>query len=481
MRVTWPPARRRVRAAAAPDPPRRAARLSRGLRRHGRSVAVVVVGRCLTVAGSVVGLRLLTEYLPPETFGRYKLALAGLSLIAGIAVRPFIQYAMRAYHDVVVGGGLHQFLTRSARSFGAYVAALGLAVAAAGWVLTRGGGRLGPAVPALLGAVLALQALVERDRALSITRGRQGAAESVGVGLAWLIPVAVAGSVLVGESLSVVLAAHAGALGLLLAPLPARGRGTGGDRGAPGAADATDATDAAGSAWTFAWPLMAAGCLSWLAHESDRFILGYYHGAGAVGLYAAAYGLASAPFTAAASAAAQVMLPVAFAASARAGGDAVPAAPRSVFAGALLVGAGGVCVVWLAGDRIAGLLLAESYRSAAPDLMVWIALGYACFGAATCLDLAAFGAKRTVFVMIASGAAAVTNVGLDLLLVPARGATGAAVATAAALCVYLLCMGGLLRAARTGSGAGGGPVRLSQLGRAAGAGTHRAGADREHG
>ena len=415
-------------------------------------------------------MRLLTEYLPPETFGSYKLALAGVSLIAGIAVRPFIQYAMRAYHDAVVGGGPHRFLTRSARSFAAYVAALGLAVAAAGWVLTRGGGRLGPAVPALLGVVLVLKALVDRVRALSVTRGRQGAAESVGVGLAWLIPVAVAGSVLVGESLSVVLAAHAGALGLLLllALRPARGRETGGDRGAPGAADAADATDAYGSAWTFAWPLMAAGCLSWLAHESDRFILGYYHGAGAVGLYAAAYGLASAPFTAAAGAAAQVMLPVAFAASARAGGDAVPAAPRSVFAGALLVGAGGVCVVWLAGDRIAGLLLAESYRAAAPDLMVWIALGYACFGAATCLDLAAFGAKRTVFVMIASGAAAVTNVGLDLLLVPARGATGAAVATAAALCVYLLCMAGLLRAARTGSGA-------------AGAGTQRAGADREHG
>ena len=425
-------------------------------------------------------MRLLTEHLPPETFGRYKLALAGVSLIAGIAVRPFIQYAMRAYHDAVVGGGLHRFLTRSARSFGAYVAALGLAVAAAGWVLTRGGGRLGPAVPALLGAVLALQALVERDRALSITRGRQGAAESVGVGLAWLIPVAVAGSALVGESLFVVLAAHAGALALLLlAPRLAHGRGTGGDRGAPGAANA--AAGAAGSAWTFAWPLVAAGCLSWLAHESDRFILGYYHGAGAVGLYAAAYGVASAPFTAAAGAAAQVMLPVVFAVSARPGGDAAPAAPRSVLAGALLVGAGGVCVVWLAGDRIAGLLLAESYRAAAPDLLVWIALGYACFGAAICLDLTAYGAKRTVFVMIASGAAAVTNVGLDLLLVPARGATGAAVATAAALCVYLLCMAGLLRAARTGFGAGGGPVRPSQPGRAAGAGTHRAGADREHG
>ena len=49
--------------------------------------------------GTAVGLRLLTEQLAPETLGRYKLALAGVSLVAGILVRPFIQYAMRAWHD----------------------------------------------------------------------------------------------------------------------------------------------------------------------------------------------------------------------------------------------------------------------------------------------------------------------------------------------------------------------------------------------
>ena len=475
VRVTCPPARRRARAVAAPGPPRRAGRLSRGLRRHGRSVAAVVVGRCLTVAGSMAGVRLLTEHLTPETFGRYKLALAGVSLIAGIAVRPFLQYAMRAYHDAAARGGLHRFLRRFGRSFGAYAAVLGLVVAVAGRVLIRDGGRLGPAAPALIGAVLALQALVERDRALSITRGRQGAAESVGVGLSWLIPIAVAGFVLLGESLSVVLAAHACVLVLLLlAPRLAGGRRAGDDdrRASP-----TDVAGdgAAGAAWTFAWPLVVAGCLSWLVHESDRFVLGYYHGAGAVGLYAAAYGLASAPFTAVAGAAAQVMQPVVFAASARAGRDGAPAASRPVLAGALLAGAGGVCVVWLSGDWIARLLLAEGYRSAAPELLVWIAAGYACFGAAMCLDLAAFGAKRTVFVMIACGVAAVTNVGLDLLLVPAHGAAGAAAATAAALCAYLLCMAGLVMpGARPGCGAAGGSMRPPRPGRAAGGGAHPA-------
>ena len=62
-----------------------------------------------------------------------------------------------------------------------------------------------------------------------------------------------------------------------------------------------------------------------------------------------------------------------------------------------------------------------------------------------CFDLAAYGAGRTTSVMIASGVASVANVGLDLLLVPAHGAAGAAWATAASLSAYLLCMAGLFR------------------------------------
>ena len=388
-------------------------------------------------------MRLSTEYLSPEVFGRYKLALAGISLITGILVRPFIQHAMRAYHDAAARGGQERFLKRARRSFAGYAGGLGLASAAAGWLLVGDGRWPGPAAPVLVAAVLALQALVEHDRALSITAGRQGAAERIGVGVSWLVPIAIAAAARTRESLPVILAAHAGVLGLMLAAVRLRG-GPGGDleRHAPEAPDSAGA--GAASAWAFAWPLMVAGCLSWLAHESDRFVLGYFRGEGAVGLYTAAYGLAAAPFTAAVGAIAQIVQPVVFGAAARSGRDGPPVLSRPMLAGALLVGGVGVCVVWLASDWIAHYLLAERYRSAAPELLVWISLGYACFGVAMCFDLAAFGAKRTALVMIACGVAAVTNVGLDLLLVPAHGAAGAAAATAAALFAYLLCMAGLV-------------------------------------
>ena len=417
------------------------------LRRHGRGVAAVVVGRGLAVLGGVAGVRLLTGYLSPELFGRYKLALAGVSLVTGILVRPFIQYAMRACHDAASRGALSEFLRGYGRSFGAYVRGLGVAVALAVAVVGLDGLQLAPVELALIAAVLAMQALVEYDRSVFVTQGRHHAAEAVAVGTRWLVPIAIMAFIYTGESLPVILAAHACALAVVFLAPRLRGRPFEDERGR-GALPGNNG----GNAWGFAWPLMIAGCLSWLVHESDRFILGYFHGSHAVGLYAAVYGLASAPFLAAGGAASQLMHPIVFAASARKAPGDVPVLSLGMLAATLLIGGGGVVAVWVSGDWITALVLAERYRGGAPELLNWIALGYACFCVATCFDLAAYGAKRTTSVMMASGVAAATNVGLDLLLVPLHGAAGAAAATAVALCAYLLCMAGLfLRRAPRGA------------------------------
>ena len=413
--------------------------LARALGRHGGDLAVVLAGRGLTVLGSVVGVRLLTEALSPALFGRYKLVLAGVSLVAGVLARPFIQHAMRAYHDAAEAGAASAFLDGSRRRFGRYAGALGLAAVAGGYLLA-GGRSLSLPELAGVGGILALQSLVEFDRGLFVARGRQRAAETISVAMRWLIPIAVAALVLLDAALWAVLAAHAAVLAAI-ASVRRRDR-TRGARRPAGSAPVQDGLVSA-SAWAYAWPLMVGGVLNWVLHESDRFILGYFHGSGAVGLYAAAYGLVAAPFTVAVGAAAQVMYPVVFAASARRGRAFVLPAP--MLAGTLLLGAGGVAVVWFAGDALAALVLAEEYRAGVVGLLVWIAAGYACFGVAACFDLGAYGAGWTKHLMASSGAAAAANVGLNLWLVPARGAVGAAVATAAALFVYLACMVALSR------------------------------------
>ena len=408
--------------------------LARVLRRHGSDLATVLAGRGLTVLGSVVGVRLLTEALSPALFGRYKLVIAGLSLVFGVLARPFIQYAMRAYHDAAETGSAARFLEGFRRRFGHYAGVLAVAAVAAGYLLA-GGRSLSLPELAGVGGILALQALVEFDRGLFVARGRQRAAEAIAVATRWLIPIAVAGLVRLDASLWVVLAAHAAVLAIIAAarrwepPPDAHRRDDDAFlRGGPVSAPA----------WAYAWPLMVGGGLTWVLHESDRFMLGYFHDSAAVGLYAAAYGLVAAPFTLATGAAAQVMYPVVFAESARRGRALVLSPP--LLAATLLFGVGGVALVWWAGDGVAALVLAEEYRAGAAGLLVWIAAGYACFGIATGFDLGAYGAGRTTYLMAASGAAAAANVGLNLWLVPERGTAGAAVATAAALFVYLACM-----------------------------------------
>ncbi len=479
-----------------------------GLRRYGADLGVVAAGRVLTALGGVVGVRILTEALPPAAFGRYKLALAALSLASTVLVRPFLQYAMRAYHAAAAAGAAGAFLGSSRRWLVRYVGALSVAAVAGGYLLAIRGQRL--SLPELAGvvAILALQALVEHDRSLAVTRGRQRSAEAISVAMQWSIPLAVAALARLDRSLWTILLAHAAALALIAGfrrlrepraatpgEAPAGGQSTARENEPAGVRPKTRADAPAGvlstsGAWPFAWPLMVAGCLGWLLHESDRFILGHYHGDSQVGLYAAAYGLVSAPFVIFAGAAVQIMYPAAMAAGVRREGattatpagvrregtttatpagvrregatTATPAGvrregtttataakirrdgasplPAPMLAATLAVGVAGVAAVWLWGDLLAALLLAESYRDGVSDLLVWIALGYACLGISYCFDLAAHGVAKTRYLMISSAVAAATNVGLNFLLVPAGGAEAAAIATAAALVLYLACM-----------------------------------------
>ena len=386
------------------------------------------------VLGAVVGVRLLTEYVPPETFGRYKLALAGISLVMGIVVRPFSQYAMCAWHDSPDDQSQLRFVDHYNRSFSYFVCVVGVAFAIVGAFMANDGVWFAPIDLVPAAAVLVLQAMVDYDRSMLLTRARMRDVALIDTATRWLVPITITLAVAFGESLALILTVHACTLaGVLLVPvLRLRPR-----LSAVGHETAGAEIVSVGTAWKFAYPLMISGCLNWLLHESDRFILGFYHDSYAVALYAAAYGLASAPFLVVAGAVTQFITPLVFGNAARGGTRLVS---RWALLVMLLICAAGVFLFWLVGDWVAQLALAEGYRETASDLMIWIAVGYACLSVATCFDLVAYGTRRTRYLALATGTAAVTNVGLGLLFVPQRGALGAAWATTAALVAYLLCM-----------------------------------------
>ena len=315
-----------------------------GWRTHLPNAVAVAAGRILMVLGAVVGVRLLTEYVPPETFGRYKLALAGVSLVTGIAVRPFTQYAMRAWHDLPEDPSQLRFVTDYGRRFGYLVCAVGVIVASLGALLAKDGGWFAPVDLVAAAAVLVLQAMVGYARAMLVTRARMRDVALIDTATGWLVPITIALSVTFGESLSLVLSAHACTLaGVLLVPVlrlclrpPALGHETAG-------AEIVDVS----AAWKFAYPLMVSGSLNWLLHESDRFILGFYHDSYAVALYAAAYGLASGPFLVLAGAVTEFITPLVFGHAAR---GVTALVSRGALFVMLLICAGGVIPVLARGQ-----------------------------------------------------------------------------------------------------------------------------------
>ena len=186
--------------------------------RQAPNAAAVAIGRVLAMLGSVVGLRLLTEYLTPATFGRYKLALAGISLVTGILVRPFSLYAMRTWHDASASQSQDRFVEQYRRSFRYFVCAVGLVVAAAALV-TGDVDWFGPADLVTAAAVLILQALVDHERSILVTRARMRQVALIDTSTRWLVPITITLSITIGESLSMILLIHACTLAcVLLAP-----------------------------------------------------------------------------------------------------------------------------------------------------------------------------------------------------------------------------------------------------------------------
>lgn len=409
------------------------------LRHHSSALLPVVSGQILAALGTFLGGRLITEFIAPQLFGQYKLAIAGVSLCAGLFARPVLQYAMRAYHDLEVQSGDVASVGGLRRFVGRYTFALSAAVGLL-LLLLDNPWQISGLTVCFLAAFFLLQTLLEFERGNAVTSGRHAVAGYLGVASAWLLPVGIVLAAILKPSLTSVLLASITVLGgiyavywrLAFQPLVVSRAALAewhGSHGRP--------------ALRFAWPLVFVGLFNWVVHESDRFFLEHFGEISDVGIYSAAYGLMSVPFVLLAAMLIQFMYPIVFASHAADSAVGVRGILRGMLFVTAFIGVVGVGLVWLFPEQIVWLALGEEYRAGAMALLFWIAIGYAALGIAQCFDLSAYGAKKTGDLMLAYGVAASVNVTLNLLWIPELGPEGAAKATAAALVCYLLVMAGL--------------------------------------
>jgi O-antigen/teichoic acid export membrane protein len=386
--------------------------------------AWVVLGQGLSALATLVGLRLITEFVPPEVYGTVALALGAVALAHGLAAGPLMQAVLRLYPEVTHGGG-EQHLRRAALQAlrkPALSALVALAAAAVVWSLNRPQDGWAAAAAMLL-------FVVEVARSAEITflnaARRQREMSLLMIADAWARPLcAVALAWLFGAHAGAVLAGYlAGALIALIGFW--LGRRTWRQAVAQPTSGLLPASELSHRLWVYAWPLTALPLIGWVSGQADRYLIGAFAGVAQAGLYAALYGLASKPFLMFPAALEFVVRPIYY--RYVSAGDR--AAERRILAWwltAVVGSSAALCLLYaLLHVQIAAIALATEYR-AHSSLMVWIAAGYMLFCSSLVFERVCYAYNDTRGVVSIEATGAVLSAVTAAAFVYAFGIDGAA-------------------------------------------------------
>jgi len=272
----------------------------------------IVTGQAIGVIGGLVGVRVLTGILPPETYGEVALgmtvALLGQQLLfgpLGAAVTRFFAPA-REEHELPSFLGACRVLFRKASMA---AVALGTAIALGLFLLGQTEFLLVALIAVLLsiatGGNSILSAIQGAARQRMIVAWHQGLAQwlrfSLAVIAVWLVG-SFSAAVLLGylASICVVLFSQFFFLQRLIKPQIGAGRQR----------EEADSSEYASRIWSFGWPFAAWGLFTWCQLASDRWAIQHFASPSAVGHYQVLYQLGYAPILLASGAVNQLFSPI---------------------------------------------------------------------------------------------------------------------------------------------------------------------------
>jgi O-antigen/teichoic acid export membrane protein len=400
-------------------------------RHHVSEAAWVGAGQVATAVGTVVGIRLLTQFLEPATFGTITLILGVVALALNIVGTPLTQAALHFYPEFAQRQStlqLRDALFRSLRRVAPWLSAA-LVIGGAAWIQSGAGSvSLVLLIAALLGCDIWRSANHSILNAARLHR-RYGSWLALE---AWGRPLAATAAVVVfGASVEIVLAAYilASVVLILVFRHNPAWQGSANDTPADKTLDRR--------VWRYALPLMPLGVVGWANGLSDRYIIGALLSLQDAGIYAAVYGLASRPLLLMNAAIEQALRPVyQSAVSARHDDRATRAFTlwlEITTAGGALVVAG--LSIWH--REIANLLLGEAFRSGS-KLIPWIAAGYALLCVSYVFERVCYAHALTQRVLVGQSLTAVAAVVATTFGVLHWGLMGAAAAVPVYFSVQLI-------------------------------------------
>lgn len=430
----------------------------------------VLAGQFGAVAGSLIGIRIITQVVPPEVFGQVTLVLGMITLSSDFFCAPILHGVTRFFPNARADGRIGSFRGLTARLLTrrtVFASSFLLAIGVGAEIYWRSEGTWLAFVLAIVLLGLNTWRSFEANLLNASRKQRPFGAWNAVDGCMRPLGVWASVTLLGAAAWTVMLGYVAGVAASNLAFRRSAVRGAsepeGGERWSLGCGL---------EVLRFAAPLPPLALLAWASHLSDRYILAAASGAESAGIYAAAYALASGPFLAYAGVVNLTLRPILFDAVAR--GDRLrERRALQLWLGAAAGGSWlGVALFTSLQEPIVQLALAERFWGAAP-ILPWIAAAYAMQAMCQALEGLILADRRTAVLTVLQFAGAAAGIALFLLLIPRHGALGAAVATCCALTLTFLATAVASRAAgrllgRGEPATGADPVRRTDGGAGAG-------------
>jgi O-antigen/teichoic acid export membrane protein len=386
--------------------------------------AWIATGQIVSAIGTLVGIRLLTQYVPPPVFGSVNLLIGILALLYGLMCGPAVQSIVRYYSEAAQKNKTHLLrhaINRILRARSLLLIGTILFIGIFYAVSTK----ISYWVFVLLAGLLIVDIVRGVETSFLSAARRQKPYASWNAAEAWFRPsAAIIVVMLLGATLQAVLTGYvvASLLGLTVFFAVSKREGI-----VNGVALLERDLPLEQEIRRYALPLIPLAIVGWISSLSDRYIIGGLLGLGQVGIYAAAYGLVSRPFLMAGAIIELTLRPIYFDAIS-AGKDALEKKIINVWLGiTVAVCAVGVISVTVLRNQIGNLLLAENYRNAV-SLMPWIALGYSLLVVSYVFEKPCYAYKRTKAVLYIQTSGAIASICIAIPLVYYRGLQGAAVA-----------------------------------------------------
>jgi O-antigen/teichoic acid export membrane protein len=351
----------------------------------------VSTGQVASALGTLVGVRLLTELVPPDVFGAVSLFLGMILLGSNLTCSPIFQATLRLYPELALEGKVNVLRAAVQRLLSVVVIVL------LGFLLL--GGLIHsvvvhrviwtyiPMIALLLidtarGLEVNFLAAARQHRPFALWSAFEAWGRPIGAMLAVLFWKPTPEAVLMGYCL-------ASGCGYLVFRYKSTPEGLLKQVSLPHVRSSLDR-----QIWAYAMPLIPLALVIWISSLGDRFIVGGILGLDKVGIYAAAYGLVSKPFLILGNILTLTLRPIYFEAVSRQ--DEIS---RTRILSFWVRMTGLLCLVGVLAFAVstnlaASLLLAHQYRGAAA-IMPWIALGYAFYILASVFEQVIYAQKQT--------------------------------------------------------------------------------------